>query len=114
MYPRVGDGQKQLVSVIKKGSWDIPPVFDELIRRGADPDKVFNTFNMGIGFVLAVAADDADAVLRMFNDSAADFPMTGHPEVPALKAYRIGRVDEAAGSLSGDMKGSPEATVFES
>ena len=51
MYPKAENGKKQLISVIKRDSWEIPPVFGELIRRGADLDSIYNTFNMGIGFV---------------------------------------------------------------
>ncbi|MBR5867663.1 MAG: phosphoribosylformylglycinamidine cyclo-ligase, partial [Spirochaetaceae bacterium] len=52
MYPaaneaRAAEGKKPLISVIKKGSWEILPIFEELIRRGANPDRMFNTFNMG-------------------------------------------------------------------
>jgi len=113
MYPKAKEGGRQLISVIKRGSWDIPPVFGELIRRGADPENVYNTFNMGIGFILAVSAKDADDILAKFNKEAKDYPMTAHPEVPLMKAYKIGRVAYASGEIKGDMKGSKEATLFE-
>ena len=32
MYPKAKEGGKQLISVIKRSSWDIPPVFGELIK----------------------------------------------------------------------------------
>ena len=49
---------------IDRKSFHIPPVFDWLQREGniAD-DEMHRTFNMGIGLVFAVAADDADTVL---------------------------------------------------
>lgn len=50
---------------IKLGSWPVPGIFPLLQRLGAVPrDEMFRTFNMGVGFILAVAASDADAVLR--------------------------------------------------
>ncbi len=98
MYPKAKDGEKQLISIIKKGSWKILPVFDELVRRGAEKDKVFNTFNMGIGFMLAVKASDADAVLKMFNDNASKY---SRPDVEDLKAYKVGRAACAEGSVHG-------------
>ena len=94
MYPKAKDGKKQLISVIKRSSWDIPPVFGELIKRGADLNTIYNTFNMGIGFVLAVKAKDADAILEMFNKNASKYH---RDDCPDMKAYRIGRVDYAEG-----------------
>ncbi len=94
MYPKAKDGKKQLISVIKRSSWDIPPVFGELIRRGAELNSIYNTFNMGIGFVLAVKAKDADAIIEMFNANA---PKYHRDDCPDMKAYKIGRVAYAEG-----------------
>lgn len=94
MYPKAKDGKKQLISVIKRSSWDIPPVFGELIRRGADLNTIYNTFNMGIGFVLAVKAKDADGIIEMFNANA---PKYHRDDCPDMKAYKIGRVTYAEG-----------------
>lgn len=94
MYPKAKDGKKQLISVIKRSSWDIPPVFGELIRRGADLNSIYNTFNMGIGFVLAVKAKDADAIVEMFNANA---PKYHRDDCLDMKAYKIGRVAYAEG-----------------
>lgn len=94
MYPKAKDGKKQLISIIKRDSWDIPPIFGELIRRGADLNSIYNTFNMGIGFVLAVSPKDADSILEMFNQNAAKY----HKDYcPDMKAYKIGRVAYAEG-----------------
>ena len=106
MYPKAKNGKKQLVSVIKRASWDIPAIFGELIRRGADFDNVYNTFNMGIGFVLDVAAKDADSIIDMFNANASKYARPG--EAP-MKAYRIGRTAYAAGEVSGQR----DAVLFE-
>ena len=99
MYPaaneaRVAEGKKPLISVIKKGSWEILPIFEDLIRRGANPDRMFNTFNMGIGFVMAVSADKADAVC----EALANFASSEDAGLCAnMKAYKIGFVKEAEG-----------------
>ena len=98
MYPKAAEGKKQLISVINRGSWDIPPVFGELIKRGAEVDKVYNTFNMGIGFVLAVKVSDAPAIIEMFNNNASKY---SKPGIPDMKAYRIGRVAKAEGEVTG-------------
>ncbi|MCQ2610975.1 MAG: phosphoribosylformylglycinamidine cyclo-ligase [Treponema sp.] len=106
MYPKAEKGKKQLISVIKRDSWDIPPVFGELIKRGADVEKVYNTFNMGIGFVLAVNAKEADAVLDMFNKNASKY---SKPGIPDMVAYKIGRVATAEGEVTSQK----EAVLFE-
>jgi phosphoribosylformylglycinamidine cyclo-ligase len=47
------------------GSWPVPPVFGLLAEAsGADEDDLYGTFNMGIGMILVVAAEDAAAVLE--------------------------------------------------
>ena len=50
---------------LKKGSWPVPAIFDWL-RKGGDIDEaeMFTVFNMGIGFVVLVAPNVADDVLR--------------------------------------------------
>ena len=108
MYPKGAN----LVSVIKKDSWEKPAIFDELIRRGANPDSVYGTFNMGIGFVLAVSADKADEFVKHFNDNASKFQSEPYEKAGAspLKAYKIGSVEKAAKDLGDDLKGSHEAT----
>jgi len=80
--PRIFARQKY-TAVIREGSWDIPPIFARLAagcynagycgplaqRQGQELLKVdaalkkqmFNTFNMGIGFVLALAPADVTA-----------------------------------------------------
>lgn len=87
---------KSLVSVIKKGSWKVPAIFDELVRRGADPDRMYNTFNMGIGFILAVKAEDADGILSELASQNVD-------------AWKIGRV--AQGDKIAETQ--EEAVLFE-
>jgi phosphoribosylformylglycinamidine cyclo-ligase len=51
--------------VIRKGSWDMLPLFRLLEAKGGVPqDELYQVFNMGIGMVAVVAADHADAALR--------------------------------------------------
>ena len=46
-------------------SWTVPAVFRVLQREGGvERDEMFRAFNMGVGMVAAVAAADADAVVR--------------------------------------------------
>ena len=59
-----------LKAVIRKGSWDILPIFD-LMRKIADiPERdMYNTFNMGIGMIAAVDADKADAAVKCLEEA---------------------------------------------
>ena len=50
-----------VVAVINKKSYEIPPIFKMLKDTGDIEEKImYNTFNMGIGMVLAVDSADAD------------------------------------------------------
>ncbi|MBR1713736.1 MAG: phosphoribosylformylglycinamidine cyclo-ligase [Treponema sp.] len=111
MYPK----GTQLVSHIKKDSWEKPAIFAELVRRGADPEGVWGTFNMGIGLILAVSADKADEIVRHFNDNAAKFQTEPYTKAGAapLKAYRIGCVEKSKKELGGELKGSHDATILD-
>lgn len=53
-----------LKAIIHKGTWEILPIFDILQEKGNIPDAdMYNTFNMGIGMIVAVDANKAaDAV----------------------------------------------------
>ena len=56
---------KGTAALIRKGTWDIPPIF-QLIRKkaGVDDEEMYRDFNMGIGMVLAVPAKQAEAVMK--------------------------------------------------
>lgn len=59
--PRVLPGG--LAARIHRGSWREPPIFQVLQETGGiDTDEMFNVFNMGLGMVLVVSAEDAPAV----------------------------------------------------
>jgi len=52
-------------AVVKKDSYPVPPIFEMLAKDGRIEEKMmYNTFNMGIGMVLAVKADEADACME--------------------------------------------------
>jgi phosphoribosylformylglycinamidine cyclo-ligase len=51
--------------LIRKGTWDVLPIFQLIQAKGGVPDEeLYQVFNMGIGMVVIVAADKADEVLR--------------------------------------------------
>lgn len=74
---------------IEPGSWDIPPIFQWLAETGdVSQAAMFDTFNMGIGFVLIVPKEEASSTLNWF-------------ESQQIKAYQIGKTIEGDGTLVG-------------
>ncbi|MDZ7663523.1 phosphoribosylformylglycinamidine cyclo-ligase [Thiohalophilus sp.] len=72
-------------AIIDRQSWQHPPVFDWLQEQGNIADEeMFRTFNNGLGMVLMVAADDADACLNVLQEQG---------EAPVV----IGRIDSTDG-----------------
>jgi phosphoribosylformylglycinamidine cyclo-ligase len=56
---------KGVSALIRKGTWDIHPIFSLIGKKAAiDDDEMYRDFNMGIGMVLAVPAKLADAVMK--------------------------------------------------
>jgi phosphoribosylformylglycinamidine cyclo-ligase len=54
--------------VIRKGSWDMLPIFKLIeTKSGVPDDELYQVFNMGIGMVSVVAANKAAAVLKFIN-----------------------------------------------
>ena len=59
-----------LKAVIKKGSWKVLPIFDLMQKKAGIPERdMYNTFNMGIGMIVAVAADKADAAVKCLEEA---------------------------------------------
>jgi len=56
-------------ALLDRGSWPVPPIFSYLQRIGQVPtEDIYRTFNMGIGFVLAVPAEQAEQVIALANE----------------------------------------------
>ena len=52
-------------AVIKKDSYPIPPIFGLLAKKGQIEEKMmYNTYNMGLGMILAVHPDDVDKTME--------------------------------------------------
>ncbi|MDR1909970.1 MAG: phosphoribosylformylglycinamidine cyclo-ligase [Spirochaetaceae bacterium] len=105
-----GAGEPVFEAVIREGSWKVPPLFARLAAAAASTGltgaaaqergaallaedaglrrEFFSTFNMGIGFVLALAPGDVRRALERLED--AGFP-----------AWEIGRVERASGIAGG-------------
>ena len=52
-------------AVIEKNSYDIPPIFKLMQEKGGiEEQMMYNTYNMGLGMVLAVDPSDVDAAMK--------------------------------------------------
>ena len=52
-------------AVVNKNSYEVPPIFKMLSVDGdIEEHMMYNTFNMGIGMVLAVSQEDADKTIE--------------------------------------------------
>lgn len=59
-----------LRAVIKKGSWKVLPIFEMMQKMGDIPERdMYNTFNMGLGMIVAVDADKADAAVKCLEEA---------------------------------------------
>jgi phosphoribosylformylglycinamidine cyclo-ligase len=68
-------------ALIRKDSYEIPPIFGLLQEKGGIEEKMmYNTYNMGLGMVLAVDAADAEKAMEAL-------------EKAGEKAYIIGAVE---------------------
>lgn len=73
-------------AIIKKGSFPIPPIFKWIQTNGDVPEnEMYNTFNMGIGYVLVVSSDEYQDIIRFLHSRFR------------LKAYKIGEIVAADG-----------------
>ena len=68
-------------AVIEKNSYPVPPIFGLLAEKGEIAEQMmYNTFNMGLGMVLAVDAADVDKTMEAIK-AAGDAP------------YVVGRIE---------------------
>lgn len=73
------------VAVIDSGSWSVPPVFQFLEKEGGIArSEMFNVFNMGVGMVIAVDADNADKTVEILKKNGQH-------------AWILGKVETATG-----------------
>jgi phosphoribosylformylglycinamidine cyclo-ligase len=71
-------------AVVDRMTWNEPQIFGEIRRLGpvAD-DEMERVFNLGIGMVLVVASDSADAVLKALSLVGSEPDSKGTPRVGA-------------------------------
>jgi len=65
-------------AVIRKDSYEVPPIFRLLAERGEIEEHVmYNTFNMGIGMVIAVDPADVDRAQAAFRKTGDESHVIG-------------------------------------
>lgn len=58
---------------IERDSWDVKPVFKWIQRLGEiEPEEMYRVFNMGLGLVLVVDHDQADAVREILSEQGME------------------------------------------
>ncbi|KZL93921.1 phosphoribosylformylglycinamidine cyclo-ligase [Clostridium magnum] len=68
-------------SVINRNSFEVPEILKHIMSLGVDEQHMFNTYNMGIGFVLCIKEEDADNIIEELGKMGE-------------KAYKIGHVEK--------------------
>lgn len=75
-------------AVIEKSSYPIPPIFQMISKNGnVKEEMMYNTFNMGLGMVLAVDEQDAETTLAAIHDAGE-------------KAFVVGRIEKGAAGVT--------------
>ena len=66
---------------IQKDSYPVPPIFRLLAEKGQVEEHVmYNTYNMGIGMIVAVNPEDVDTAMRAIKDAGEQPYIIGHIE----------------------------------
>lgn len=72
------DGKR---AIIEKNSYPIPPIFKLMAEKGQVEEKMmYNTYNMGIGMVLAIRPEDKDAAIAAITATGDTPYVIGHIE----------------------------------
>ncbi|MBD8973811.1 MAG: phosphoribosylformylglycinamidine cyclo-ligase [Clostridiales bacterium] len=68
-------------AVVKKDSYEVPAIFKLMAKTGnIEEQMMYNTYNMGIGMMLAVEAADADKTVEALKAAGEDAFVVGHVE----------------------------------
>ncbi len=81
------DGVK---AVIRKDSYEVPPIFRMLQKDGDIAEKImYNTFNMGIGMVLALDKKDVGAAIAAIEAAGEKACVIGSVEESTVKCAEV-------------------------
>ncbi len=72
-------------AAIRRESWDVPPIFALLAQTAQLSEReAFHAFNMGLGMLVVLPQDAADAALALLPDARAVGLVTDEPAVQLL------------------------------
>ena len=72
---------ENICAVVEKDSYEVLPIFKLMQEVGGIEEKMmYNTFNMGLGMVLAVAKEDVDTVMEAIKAAGEKPYVVGHCE----------------------------------
>ncbi len=75
---------ENLTAVLRKNSWDMPPLFTWMQQEGNVAEKeMHRTFNCGIGMAVIVAAADAERAMQLLRDAGETVWQIGNVETRA-------------------------------
>ena len=70
-----------MTALITKDSYPVPPIFHMLAEKGQiEEQMMYNTYNMGIGMVLAVNPEDVDTAMKAIRAAGEAPYVIGHIE----------------------------------
>ncbi|MBQ2745237.1 MAG: phosphoribosylformylglycinamidine cyclo-ligase [Lachnospiraceae bacterium] len=68
-------------AVVKKDSYEVPAIFKMMQKKGDIAEEMmYNTFNMGLGMVIAVNKEDVDTVIKAIQSAGDKAFVVGHVE----------------------------------
>lgn len=68
-------------AVVEKDSYPVPPIFRMLAREGEIAEEMmYNTYNMGLGMIVAVDKDDVEKTVAAIKAAGEDAYVVGHIE----------------------------------
>ena len=68
-------------AVVEKNSYTIPPIFEMLKKDGDIKEEImYNTFNMGLGMIIAVNEADVDAAMKAIKEAGETPFVVGRTE----------------------------------
>lgn len=76
----------KFTAVVDKNSFNVPDILRHIMSLGVEEEHMFNTYNMGIGYVLCVENKDASRVIKTIEDLGD-------------RAYKIGHVEAGGGGV---------------
>lgn len=76
--------KKNQRAVINKTSYPMPEIFKYLMECGVKEEEMYNTYNMGIGYIICVAKEDSAKIISLLKEHS-------------LNSYEIGYVEEGEG-----------------